>query len=509
MEYLLAHDLGTSGNKATLFSSEGKLIDSVTYPYPVHYSNGNWAEQDPEDWWRAVAETTRVLTEKVDRKEIAAVSFSGQMMGCVCVDEAGEPLRKAIIWADMRAVEQQRKIGEQIPEWDFYRITGHRLSPSYGGQKLMWIREHEPEVYQKTYKALNAKDYIILKMTGNFVTEYTDASSTCLLDLDRLQWSDVLLEAMGIEREKMPQLHRSTDIAGYVTDQAAAVLGLLPGTPVVCGGGDGVCSAIGTGCIDEGVAHSSMGTSSWISITSREAIYDAKQRTFNWAHIVPGYVLPTGTMQSGGGAYGWYVDKFCAGERAEAGKRGVSVYTVLEEELEKSCPGSRGLLFLPYLMGERSPRWNPDARAGFLGIGMEHEQGDFLRAVQEGVAMNLNIILEVFRGCGKDLRTMTVVGGGAKSRCWQQILADVYGLPLEIPVLLDEAASMGAAVTAGVGAGVFEDFRAVDRFLEISRTVTPREENTRLYKRLMPVFEQAYRGMVPVYEGLKGFLEGK
>ncbi len=508
MEYLLAHDLGTSGNKATLFSADGRLVDSVTYHYPVCYSEGNRAEQDPEDWWRAVVRTTKALAEKVDPKDIAAVSFSGQMMGCVCVNEAGEAVRKALIWADMRAVEQQRQIGERISAADFYRITGHRLSPSYGGQKLMWVKEHEPEAYKRTYKFLNAKDYIILKMTGNFVTEYTDASSTCLLNLDKLQWSDTLLEAMGIGREKLPELHPSTDVAGVVTAGAAKELGLLSGTPVVCGGGDGVCAAIGTGCVSEGVAHSSMGTSSWISITSRHAIYDEQQRTFNWAHIVPGYVLPTGTMQSGGGAYGWYVDQLCGGEGAEAEKRGVSVYDILEEKLEKSPPGSRGLLFLPYLMGERSPRWNPDARGAFIGIGMEHTRGDFLRAVQEGVAMNLNIVLEVFKSHGQRLRSMAVVGGGAKSRSWQQTLADVYGLKLEIPELLDEAASMGAAITAGVGAGLFKDFDAAGRFFRVDHTVEPREENTELYRRLSPVFDRAYQGLLPVYEGIRSFLEG-
>ena len=506
MEYLLAHDLGTSGNKATLFLADGRLVDSVICPYPVNYSNGTWAEQKPEDWWQAVVESTRALTGHVDRSRIAAVSFSGQMMGCVCVDKEGKALRDAIIWADMRAVEQQRKIAEQIPEWEFYRLTGHRLSPSYGGQKFMWVKEHEPEIYDATYKMLNAKDYVIVKLTGEFVTEYTDASSTCLMDLDHLEWSGRLLDAMGIEGEKMPRLCSSTDIAGYVTEEAAKLTGLLPGTPVVCGGGDGVCSAIGTGCTREGVAHSSMGTSSWISITSKNAIYDEEQKTFNWAHIVPGYVLPTGTMQSGGGAFAWYVEHFCDYERDLAKERGVSVYTVLEEELQRSKPGSRGLLFLPYLLGERSPRWNPDARAGFVGIGMEHGREDFLRAVQEGVALNLNVVFDTFRKKGQDIREMVVVGGGAKSPSWQQILADVYGVRIQVPALLDEAASMGAAITAGVGVGLFRDFDEADRFLEIRRTVEPDEKAGELYRRLAPVFDETYGALEPVYQRLKGFV---
>lgn len=201
-KYLLAHDLGTSGNKATLFSTEGQLIASCTYNYDVYYSNNNWAEQNPNDWWQAVIATTKTLIKNINPKDILAVSFSGQMMGCVCVDKKQEPLRNAIIWADMRATKQTQQIAKQISPQGFYKITGHRLSPSYGGQKLMWIKDNEPHIYAKTYKMLNAKDFIILKLTNQFVTEYSDASSTCLMDLNKLCWSDELLNIMGIDKQK-------------------------------------------------------------------------------------------------------------------------------------------------------------------------------------------------------------------------------------------------------------------------------------------------------------------
>lgn len=503
MKYILAHDLGTSGNKATLFSEEGTLVASVTQHYPVYYSNGNWAEQDPDDWWTAVVESTRQLIAHVDPSDIAVVSFSGQMMGCVCVDRAGVPLRKAIIWADMRATGQEEQIRQRIHEDEFYHLTGHRLSPSYGGQKLMWVKEHQPDIYAKTYKMLNAKDYIILRLTGAFVTEYTDAASTCLLDLKKLEWSDRLLEAMDLDREKMPTLCRSTDIAGEVTEEAAALTGLAVGTKVVCGAGDGLCAAVGTGSIKEGVAHSSMGTSSWISITSREPVFDEQQRTFTWPHIVPGYVLPNGTMQTGGGAYAWYVDHFCHEEKQIAKERGLSVYQILEELLKESQVGSNGLIFLPYLIGERSPRWNPEARACFLGIGTEHTQKDFLRAVQEGVAMNLNVVLNIFREAGQKIDEIIVVGGGVNSGVWQQILADVYQQKIRVPNCLDEATSMGAAITGGVGVGLFEDFSVVDKFISIAHDVQPNPENAEKYRELQDIFETAYQSLLTVYEKLK------
>lgn len=295
-KYLLAHDLGTSGNKATLYSTEGELVKSCVHSYDMLVSNNNWVEQRPEDFWNAVCISTKELVQDIDVNDIAAISFSGQMMGCICVDKEGRALRNALIWADMRATREEEMIRERISEEDFYHLTGHKISPSYGGQKLMWVKNNEPEIYENTYKMLNCKDYIILKLTGEFVTEYTDASSTNLLDLNKLEWSDRLLEVMGIDREKMPALLKSTDVAGTVTDEAAKACGLVSGIPVVCGGGDGVCAAVGTGCTKEGIAHSCMGTSSWISITTEKPIYDEEMRTFTWAHIVPGYVLPTGTM---------------------------------------------------------------------------------------------------------------------------------------------------------------------------------------------------------------------
>ncbi|MDO5549606.1 MAG: FGGY family carbohydrate kinase [Lachnospiraceae bacterium] len=200
-QYLLAHDLGTSGNKAVLYSTEGSLVKSVTIPYPTYYTNNNWAEQKPDDWWAAVCVSSQELLKEIDPKDVAGVSFSGQMMGCVCVDQDGNALRNSIIWADMRAGEEAEWIRSQIDDDEFYHITGHRISPSYGGEKFMWVKRHEPQIYEKTYKMLNAKDYIILKLTGKFVSEYTDASSTCLLDLNTFTWSDRLLEIMGVDKE--------------------------------------------------------------------------------------------------------------------------------------------------------------------------------------------------------------------------------------------------------------------------------------------------------------------
>ena len=499
LKYLLAHDLGTSGNKAVLFTTDGKLVKSAVYSYNTDYFNNNWAEQDAGDWWKAVCATTKEILQGVEREQVAAVSFSGQMMGCLCVDKNGEPLRKSIIWADQRAVKEADRIQDKIGNERFYRITGHRISAAYGLQKLMWIRNNQPEVYEATYKMLNSKDYIIYKLTGKFVTDYSDATGTTALDLNTYQWSDEVIGAAGIDGGKLPDLKPSTYVVGGVTKQAAEQTGLAEGTPVVCGGGDGLCATVGAGCIREGMAYNVLGSSSWISITSEKPIYDEQMRTFNWAHIIPGYVAPCGTMQAAGVSYSWLKNEICTSETEEALKRGVSPYELINEEIEKSPAGANGLIFLPYLLGERSPRWNPNARGAFIGLKMEHKRADMLRSVLEGVTLNLDIILKAFSK-HIPIKEITAIGGGAKGKVWRQIMADIYGIPVLKPNYLEEATSMGAAVTGGVGAGVFSDFSVINRFIEITDVQKPDEASSRKYEAIKPVFEECYASLVKVYD---------
>lgn len=498
MTYLLAHDLGTSGDKAVLYAEDGTLVYSCTRSYGLKVENANWCEQNADDWWQAVMEVTKEVTSLYRPQDIAVISFSGQMMGCLCVDKEGTPLRNSLIWADMRAAKEEEHIRSRISMSDFYKITGHRISASYGGPKMMWVKDHEPEVYDKTYKFLNAKDYIILKLTGNFVTEYTDASSTTLWDLKGHKWSDTIVELAGLDRKKLPEALAPTAIAGTVTKEAALLTGLLEGTPVVCGGGDGVCSAIGTGCIRPGVAHSCMGTSSWIALTAEDPLMDTTMKNNTWPHIVPGYYLPFGTMQCGGGAWNWATEKLYPTEISA--KAGGSKYAVPMMEAAASTIGAKGLMFLPYLIGERSPRWNPDAKGVFAGLTLEHGRGDMLRAVMEGVALNLGEILRSMIACGCKVDDLVVVGGGAKNDLWCQIFADVYGIRIEKPSNTDEATSMGAAITGGVGVGLFDSFDVIDRFNKIEKVSVPDPASHETYQRLLSLFNECYERMAPLFD---------
>ncbi|MBA4698308.1 MAG: xylulokinase [Ruminococcus sp.] len=500
-KYILAHDLGTSGNKATLFSEDGRLIKSEVFSYDTHYFNDTWVEQNADDWWDAVCKTSNSLITStgVDPGEIGAISFSGQMMGCLCVDRNGKPLRPSIIWADQRAQAQVAQIEAHMSQQEFYHIAGHRNTASYGVQKLMWIRDNEPDIYEQTYKVLNAKDYIVLKLTGKFYTEPSDANSMTCFDLNTFQWSEKILKYAKIDPDKLPEIKPSTFIAGGVTAGAAAETGLMEGTPVVMGGGDGVVANIGCGSIAPGKTYCCMGTSAWITTTAEKPIFDEQMRTVTWAHVIPGLYAPNGTMQYAGGSYNWLKNTICTMEAYKAEKEDTSPYLYMNELIAESTVGANGTIFLPYLLGERAPRWNPDAKGAWIGMKPETTRGDILRSVLEGVTMNLSICLDILR-TQIEIDEITVVGGGAKGAVWRQIMADVYNAKIQVPSLLEEGSSMGAAVIGGVGAGIFKDFTAIDRFINIESVHTPEPEAVKAYAPVKETFEECYFALENVFK---------
>jgi xylulokinase len=495
--YILAHDVGTTGNKATLYDQEGALVRSTFVPYPTNYPRTGWAEQHPEDWWQSLCLSTGALLREsgVSSADVACVVFSGQMMGAVAVDAQARPVRDAIIWADTRAVRQIAEVGERIDPRRVYALTGHRLSPSYSAGKILWLKEMEPDAYRRTHMFLHAKDFLVARLTGVFATDRSDASGTNLYDLERGTWGDELIAAFGIPPEKLPAIHQSTDVVGEVQPAAAAESGLRPGTPVVIGGGDGSCAATGAGVIRAGTAYNYIGSSSWIGVATEKPILDPDMRTFTWAHLLPEMFTPTGTMQAAGGSYQWARDELAAEERLAAARLERSPYWLMDQEVEQSPPGARGLLFLPYLLGERSPRWNPAARGAFVGLTMRHKQADMLRAVLEGITFNLRVILEAFRGQGTAIDALRVIGGGARGEVWNQIMADIFGLPILRLSLLEEATSMGAAVAGGVGVGLWKDITHVERMIQIARETRPNPERRALYDELYGIFNEIYSAL--------------
>ncbi len=504
--YILSHDIGTTGDKATLFSETGHLVASSFSEYETHYDHARWAEQDPADYWTAFCRSTKELIGKAkcNPGDIGVVSFSGQMMAALPVDSAGNPLRRSIIWADQRSTQEQQELGSRLSPDRVYEITGHRLSSSYSATKIMWIKKNEPDVYKRTAKFIHAKDFLVLQLTGRICSDYSDASGMNLLDLSTMDWSDEVLSAAGISRSLLPDLFESPDIVGKVTSSAASAAGLKEGTPVVIGGGDGACATCGAGVVKKGDSYICLGTSTWMATASHEPFIDPQKRTFTFAHFYKGLYFPCGTMQTGGGSLKWFKDTLADAESAAVRGSAIDVYDILNSKAGSVPPGSDGLVFLPYLMGERSPLWNADARGSFVGLSMVHRKAHMIRSVMEGVAYNMKIIADAFRELGMDFSLFRVIGGGARSRVWLQIFADILERPTATLNYADEATSIGAAIAGGVGIGLFDSIEQADRFIQIVDTIPPVTEHFAVHRRQYPIFRTAYDQLVPVFEMMAG-----
>jgi xylulokinase len=502
-KYILAHDFGTTGNKATLYNSQGQLVGSHLSEYETFYPDVNWAEQNPADWWQAVCKSTKQLISEsgIKKEEIAVISFSAQMMGCLPLDKNGDPLRRSIIWADQRSVKQADKLRDKVGAEKVYQITGHRVSPAYSVEKIMWIMENQPEIYEKTYKFVHAKDYIVNKLTGEFVTDYSDASGMNLYDINKKRWSAEIISAVGLDKDKLPEVRSSFDVIGKVGREAAEEVGLKAGTPVVLGSGDGAAAGVGAAVVREGSAYNYIGSSSWIALATEKPILDPEQQTFNWIHMDPEMYMPCGTMQTAGASYNWLKNTLCQAEQQAAQNLDLSVYELMNLSVEDSNPGADNLLYLPYLMGERSPHWNPKAKGAFIGLTLRHNRKDIIRAVLEGVTFNLKIISEIFEN-EIDFSKIRVIGGGAKGKTWRKIMADIYNKEVLKPAILEEATSLGAAIAGGVGVGIFSGVEVAEELNPIVERQSPDQNNVKKYQKLYPVFKNAYSSLIDVYDSL-------
>ncbi|MFW5980913.1 MAG: xylulokinase, partial [Halanaerobiaceae bacterium] len=382
-----------------------------------------------------------------------------------------------------------------------YIITGHRLSASYSGSKIKWIMNNEKDIYRQTYKFLQPKDYIIAKLTGCFATDYSDASGTNLLDLKKLKWSEEIIDTLKLDYEKLPELKKSIDIAGTLKKDAAKALNLPQDIPVVIGAGDGVTASVGAGAVSRGKLYNYLGSSSWIALAADTPVYDEEKKTFNWVHAVPEMYVPCGTMQSAGASYTWLRDNIAWMENGSAENLNMETYDLMNLQVEKSSPGSGKLLFLPYLMGERSPHWNPRARGAFIGLSMNNNRTDIMRAVMEGVTFNLKIILDSFEK-EFDFEEMRVIGGGAESKIWRQIMANIFRKKILKVKMLREAPSLGAAIIGGVGVNIFSDFSVVDDLNPVDDITDFSDQIAETYDSLYPVFKKSYKALLDIYDEL-------
>lgn len=492
---IIAHDLGTTGNKASLHHDDGRLVASVTVPYPAHFAAGGVAEQNPADWWNAVVAATRDLIARTGTAatDIAGLVVSGQMMGAVLLDADGEPVRPAIIWADTRAGAQQRELEAAIGAERAYGILGHRLNPTYSVEKIMWVRDNEPDTWTRVRRVCVAKDFIVLRLTGRLATDRSDASGTNAYDQARGTWSDEVLQAARLDPALFPEILESTQIAGTLTDAAAAALGLHTGVRVVMGGGDGPLAAVGSGVVaPEDGAYVCLGTSSWISFAADAPLHDPAMRTFTFDNVVPGSFVPTATMQAGGASVQWIAEALSP-DPAHPETSRITAEASADVDTDD-------LYFLPYLLGERSPMWDPDARGAFIGLARHHGRAHLVRAVLEGTAFNLLSCIQAFRESGAVIDRIDAVGGGAQSDVYLSVLADVWGVPVRRRTIVEEANSLGAAVTAAVGLGL-TDFSAARALSEVTAEFTPDAGRHAVYTERHARFVDAYTALAPWFAG--------
>ena len=491
---LVAHDLGTTGNKASLHDETGRTQAAVTVDYPATFAAGGVAEQDPEHWWEAVGTATRRLLEVagVPGSAVTGVGLSGQMMGAVFLDAEYRPVRPAMIWADHRSTAQADRLLAEVGQEAAYRRLGHRIHPTYTLAKMMWVREHEPDLWARTRHVCVAKDFVVHRLTGTLVTDPSDASGTDVYDQGTGEWSDLLLDAAGIAPGVLPPVVASTTVVGGLTAAAAAHTGLRPGTPVVLGGGDGPMAAVGAGVITPADgAYVCLGSSSWISASTTEPLHDPAMRSMTFNHVVPGHFVPTATMQAGGASLSWVVDLL--------GGSGAG-YDDLLQEAGKVRASDEGLFFLPYLLGERSPHWNAGAAGVFAGLQRHHGRGHLVRAVLEGVAFNLRTCIGAFTDNGIPVDGVDVIGGGATSDVWMQVLADVWQVPVRRRSIVADANSLGAAVTAAVGLGLVPDFGAARSLSTTTAEFLPDRSRADRARGQHEVFVDAYDRLVPWFD---------
>ena len=502
--FFMAHDVGTTGDKATIWDSEGNLAASHVATYPTLHPKEGWAEQDPQDWWSAFVTATRELMKmsQLSPDEVETVSFSGQMMSSLPISKEGEPLSRSIIWMDTRSARQAEVIKTNLGEVDYYKTSGLPLSPTWSLPKIMWLRDNKPEIFKKAHRFLQAKDFIVAKLTGEFFTDYSDASLSGALNVNKGEWAYQLLQDLKIPAGKLPTIKASTYIAGELGAGVAKYLGLASGTKIVIGGGDGPCAAVGAGAVKEGMMYNYIGASSWISVCTSKPLFDDRMRIFSMWHLDPHLMTPTGTMQMAGGSYEWLKTVMCESEESVSKVLGSSAYDVMNLEAERVTPGSSKLLYLPYLMGERAPWWNPQARAVFLGLSRSHGRGHIIRAVIEGVFFNLKVILEVFGELGYKPYEMRSIGGGSKADLWRQIACNIYGIPLLFSKYPEEATSLGAAVAAMVAVGALRSFEDAQRLICFEERVEPNSEIVSRYRKSYELFKRLYLTLEPIFDDL-------
>lgn len=503
MKYVIGIDLGTSATKTVLFDEKGTIISSASREYELFQPHNGWAEQNPEDWYNAAISTLKsVISESgINSEDIVSLGISGQMHGLVMLDEECNVLRPSILWCDQRTGKECDELTEMLGRDTLIKITANPALTGFTASKILWVKNNEPEIFEKCRHILLPKDYLRFRLTGEFATEVSDASGMQLLDVPNRKWSDVMINALGIKVEYLAKVYESPEITGYINSDTAEKTGLSIKTSVVGGAGDNAAAAVGMGVVTEGKAFTTIGTSGVVFAHTDNPIIDPQGRVHTFCCAVPNAWHVMGVTQGAGLSLQWFKNNFCYEELEQAAAEGKDVYQITDEKARNIAIGCDKLLYLPYLMGERTPHLDPDCRGVFFGLSAMHTKAHFIRAIMEGVTYSLYDCLLVLKEMGIAPLSMLLCGGGSKSKLWKNIICDTFALPVETSKS-SEAPALGVAILAAVGAGIYCDVKtACENMISADSSVTnPDEANTEKYHAYHSVYTSLYTSLKNNYK---------
>ncbi|MCP4401266.1 MAG: xylulose kinase [bacterium] len=510
--YLAGIDIGTTGAKAIIFDLQGNIIASGYREYTCVYPKPNWVEQDAPLIVSSAMEASQEAISKaeVDSKEIASIAFSTQRSCTIFIDRADNLVRPMISWQDQRAVAELERIREQISPSDYYQITGMPLNTTWLLSKILWLRNNEPENWERVHKVVQLQDYT-LKSFGaeEYVNDIPDAGFSGIWNPYEHAWSTKLLEMFAIDRTMLPKMTPSGTQVGTVSKGVAEKTGFAEGTPVCVGAGDQNSAVTGAGIINPGYLSVSLGTGGIVAAYLDEAFHDPSEMNMFTNHTICGKWQLEGYQAGAAGVYRWFRDEIATLEKAYAGETKKDVYQVLNELVANTPPGAKGLVFLPYLASATTPRWNPNARGTLVGLTFAHDRGCLARAFMEGITLEIKDILNSMYNADLDITHVRILGGPTKSPLWNQMQADIYNRPVDT-LKIPDASVLGAAICAGVGVGLFKDIReGVSQMVAVDRTYEPKPENAKIYDELYEIYCRMYEGLDEkgVFQALAKFQE--
>jgi xylulokinase len=511
MGVYLGVDIGTSGTKTLAIREDGKILASATAEYPLASPKPGWSEQNPEDWWQATIKTIRQVLKlaKLKPADVSGIGLSGQMHGSVFLDKNGAVVRPALLWNDQRTAAECTEIEERAGGRSaLIELVANPALTGFTAPKILWLRKNEPKNFAKVVQILLPKDYVRYRLTGEFATEVSDASGTLLLDVRGRKWSRPLLDKLDLSESLLPRVYESEEVSGKLTTASGKLLGLPAGVPVVGGGGDQAAGAVGNGIVRRGVISATLGTSGVVFAHSDEVQYDPQGRLHTFCHAVRGKWHLMGVVLSAGGSLQWYRNQLCQAEVAEAKKKKVDPYEIITAQAASAPAGSEGLYFLPYLTGERTPHADPHARGAWVGLSLRHGRPHLARSVMEGATYAMRDSLEIIQGLNVPIKEVRLSGGGARSKFWRQMQADIYGQKA-VTINAQEGPAYGVALLAAAGTGAYKNVvEACAATIRVVDSTQPDARTRKTYNTVYPMYGRLYRSLKEDYRSIAGLVAG-